>query len=55
MSISGEVTEKGKSKDFVTQGRTQRADSLRTGNYIKICMLWLPIIETQAVSVGWSV
>lgn len=24
MSISGDITEKGKSKDFVTQGRAQR-------------------------------
>lgn len=32
MSTSGDVTEKGKSKDFATQGRAQREDSLRTGN-----------------------
>lgn len=32
MSISGDVTGKGKSKDFVTQGRPQREDSLRTGS-----------------------
>lgn len=32
MSVSGDVTEKGKFKDFVTQGRAQREDSLRTGD-----------------------
>lgn len=30
MSVSGDVTAKGKSKDFVPQGRAQGEDSLRT-------------------------
>lgn len=32
MSISVDATEKEKAKDFVTRGRAQRKDSLRTGN-----------------------
>lgn len=51
MSISGDVTERGKSKIFCYLGRVHGEDSLRTRNYINMHTVAADV-ETQGCESG---